>query len=237
MEKLGPLVASSGAVKVLIDHHLDPEAFCDYKFSFSDSCATCELVFHFITRLEGTNSVSKDVAVCLYTGIMTDTGSFRFSSMTSDTHRVIASLIDAGASNYTIHEAIYDNFSERRTRFLGFCLSEKLVVLDEYRTAYISVKQNELRKFDHQSGDTEGIVNYALGIKGIRLAAFFCEQDGLIKISFRSKDGFSVKELAAAHFSGGGHTYAAGGRSHESLESTVNRFLFLLPGLSAKLLN
>jgi phosphoesterase RecJ-like protein len=235
MEKLGSYVAKSSAVKVLIDHHLDPEAFCRYTFSFPTSCATCELIYYFIIALDGESAITEPVASCLYAGIMTDTGSFRFSSMTEDTHRVIAQLIHAGASNYTIHEAVYDNFSENRTRFLGYCLGSKLVVLPEYRTAYISVTQEELNKYDHQTGDTEGIVNYALGIKGIRLAAFFCEKDGMIKISFRSKDRFSVKELSAKHFNGGGHTNAAGGRSFDSLESTIKKFIALLPGLTQQL--
>ena len=229
MEKLGPAVTASSAKKILIDHHLDPENFCDYTFSFPAACATCELMFHFLVVTGGRQAITKDVASCLYTGIMTDTGSFRFSSMTADTHRVVAELMDAGASNFTIHEAVYDNFSESRTRFLGHCLNEKLVVLREYNTAYISITEDELRRFAHQSGDTEGIVNFALGIKGIKLAAFFCEQDGLIKISFRSKDNFSVKELASAHFNGGGHTNASGGRSRESLIATVGKFIDILP--------
>jgi len=235
MEKFAESVLASKAKKVLIDHHLDPENFCDYTFSFVTSCATCEIMYYFLLEIGDKNDITQPAAECLYTGIMTDTGSFRFSSMTADTHQVIAELMRAGASNFNIHENIYDNFSLERTRFLGHCIKEKLVVLPEYHTAYISITKEELAAFHHQSGDTEGIVNYALGIKGIRMAAFFCERDNLIKISFRSKDSFSVKELAAAHFSGGGHRNASGGRSNESLEKTVEKFLGLLPGLKEKL--
>ncbi|MBK7970076.1 MAG: bifunctional oligoribonuclease/PAP phosphatase NrnA [Bacteroidetes bacterium] len=235
MEKFSDAVMQSKATKVLIDHHLDPEHFCDYEFSFPKSCATCELMYYFICELGGKQAFTKEIATCLYTGIMTDTGSFRFASMTADTHMVIAALMQAGAENFTIHEQIYDNFSLERTRFLGHCIKDKLVVLPQYKTAYISVTKEELKAFNHQSGDTEGIVNYALGIKGIRMAVFFCERDHLIKISFRSKDNFSVKELAAAHFSGGGHRNAAGGRSTESLEATISRFLALLPDLKQEL--
>jgi len=235
VEKLAPMVNASKSVKILIDHHLDPEAFCEYTFSFPTSCATCELIFYFLKAIGGEKSLNESSATCLYTGIMTDTGSFRFASMTADTHRIIAELMTAGASNFTIHEAIYDNFSEQRTRFLGYCLSEKLVVLPEYRTAYISINNVELEKFNHQTGDTEGIVNFALGIKDIRLAGFFCEKDGLIKISFRSKNGFSVKSLAANHFNGGGHTNAAGGRSFDTMEATINKFIGLVKQMEKEL--
>jgi phosphoesterase RecJ-like protein len=235
MEKFSEHVLKSTAMKVLIDHHLDAEDFCDFIFSFPASCATCELIYYFLLAIDRPKAISKPVAECLYTGIMTDTGSFRFSSMTADTHLIIAELIRAGASNFAIHENVYDNFSLDRTRFLGHCIKEKLVVLPEYKTAYIAVSKEELKAFNHHSGDTEGIVNFALGIKGIRLAAFFCERDQLIKISFRSKDDFSVKELAHVHFSGGGHRNAAGGRSTDSLENTINKFLALLPELKKEL--
>lgn len=234
MEKYSETVLRSQAFKILIDHHMDPESFCDVTFSYSDACSTCELIYYFITELDR-NAITKPVAECLYTGIMTDTGSFRFASMTADSHMIIAALMRAGASNFTIHENVYDNFSLDRTRFLGHCIKERLTVLPEFRTAYIAVSKEELAAFNHRSGDTEGIVNYALGIKGIRFAAFFCERDNLIKISFRSKDDFSVNDIARKHFSGGGHHNAAGGRSNDSLENTIARFLSLLPGLKSEL--
>ena len=219
-EKFSEYISRSEAIKILIDHHLDPEPFCDYTFSFPTACATCELIYYFIVSVDSSKAVTKSVAECLYAGIMTDTGSFRFASMTADTHRIVADLMQKGVSNFYIHEKVYDNFSIDRTRFLGYCI-----------TAYISVTKEELKEYNHHSGDTEGIVNYALGIKDIRFAAFFCERDNLIKISFRSKDEFSVKDLAREHFSGGGHKNAAGGRSTDSLQATIDRFLSLLPGL------
>lgn len=228
VEKMQQALSESKAVKILIDHHLHPSDFCDYTFSFPDACASCELVYHFLIHLDGKNALDKTIAECLYTGIMTDTGSFRFSSMTADTHEVIASLIRAGARNYKIHELVFDNFSEIRTRFLGYCLMEKLVIVREFQTAYMALTARELKQFQHQTGDTEGIVNYGLAIKGIRLAALFTEQNNLIKISFRSHGNFSVKEIASAHFSGGGHLNAAGGRSTDSLEATIQKFLKVL---------
>ena len=235
VEKLESPLLESPAMKILVDHHLDPDPFCDITFSFPESCATSELVYHLICHLGGEHSFNSSMATCLYTGIMTDTGSFRFSSMTADTHRIIAHLMSCGAVNHEIHEEVYDNFSLDRTRFLGYCINEKLKVIPEYRAAYIAVSMDELNRFNHQSGDTEGIVNFALGIQGIRLAAFFCERDGMIKISFRSKGDFSVKELASMYFSGGGHANAAGGKSHDGLEQTVQRFVDVLPVFSGKL--
>jgi bifunctional oligoribonuclease and PAP phosphatase NrnA len=235
MEATADAILASKAFKVLIDHHPQPDSFCNITFSYPESCATCELVFHFLKAVEPGTVLTSSVADCLYAGIMTDTGSFRFSSTTADTHLVIAELIRSGADGFRIHERIFDHFSEARTRFLGLCLKEKLVVLEKFKTAYIWVTKEELEQHHHQTGDTEGIVNYALGIKGIRFAAFFCERDNLIKISFRSKGSFSVNEFARTHFSGGGHTNAAGGRSKESLDLTLQKFLAVLPDYETKL--
>lgn len=237
VEKLEGDLLSSKAIKVMIDHHLSPGNFCDFTFSFSAASSTCELIYHFIVQMEDKTCISKSIAECLYTGIMTDTGSFRFSSMTADTHHIISELIEAGASNSKIHDLVFDNFTEERTRFLGYCLQQKLVVLREYNTAYISVSQDELAKFNHQPGDTEGIVGYGLGIKGIRCAAFFAQKNDLVKISFRSKDDFSVRDLASKHFEGGGHKNAAGGKSKMPLEDTIARFIAVLPLYKDQLTN
>ena len=229
VEKMGDCLRNSKASKILIDHHLDPENVFDIVFSYSEACSTCELIYDFIISLNDASLIDKSIAECLYCGIMTDTNSFRFASMKSDTHRIIANLIEAGAVNYKIHENVYDNSTESRLRLLGFVLLEKLVVLKEFNTAYFVLSEAELNKFNFKSGDTEGFVNYALSIFDIRLAAFFSERDGAIKISFRSKNDFSVKELSSKYFSGGGHKNASGGYSIESLELTVNKFLEILP--------
>jgi bifunctional oligoribonuclease and PAP phosphatase NrnA len=235
VEKLEKDLLGSKAKKIMIDHHLSPADFCDFTFSFPDSCATSELVYHFIFQLDGKKYFNKAIAECLYAGIMTDTGSFRFSSMTADTHRVIAELLTMGADHSKVHELIFDNFSEDRAHFLGYCLKDKLVVLKEFNTAYISITKDEMKKYNHSTGDAEGIVNYGLGIKGIRLSAFFSEREDIIKISFRSRDDFSVREIAAEHFEGGGHKNAAGGKSKLSLEETVAKFNALLPQYKEKL--
>ena len=231
VENLRETLLASKAYKILIDHHLDAKEFCNITFSFPKAAATCELIYYFIEALSRSEQMNRSIAECLYTGIMTDTGSFRFPSMTAGLHRVIASLMEAGANNSWIHEQVYDNFSESRLRLLGYCLHQKLQVLHEYKAAYIALNEQELHTFNFQTGDSEGIVNYGLGIKGIKLAAFFSEKQGLVKISFRSRDGFSVKQLAEAHFSGGGHKNAAGGKSLLTLQQTVDKFIALLPGL------
>jgi phosphoesterase RecJ-like protein len=229
LEKMETAVRRSEAIKILIDHHLEPEEIFHHSFSYPDACSTCELIYQFIVGMDDKATVTKAVAECLYTGIMTDTQSFRFETMTADVHRIVAKLMDAGAVNYKIHERVYDTNSEGRLRLLGTALKDKLVVLPEFRTAYIALTQEELDKYHYQRGDTEGFVNEALSIEGIMMAAFFSPKDADIKISFRSKNDFSVQELAAKHFQGGGHKHASGGRSRLSLEETVKKFVSILP--------
>lgn len=235
VEKMEELLRATKGFKIMIDHHLHPTDFCDVTFSFSAASSTCELIYRFAKAIDNAYTPTLAFAENIYTGIMTDTGSFRFSSTTGDVHNIIADLLNAGVIPNKIHEAIYDNFSANRTHFLGFCLKDKLTVLEDYNVAYIVVSKKELYQYKHQTGDTEGIVNYALGIKGMRMAAFFCEHENIIKISFRSKDDFSVRELAALHFSGGGHQNAAGGKSLISLDETITKFLALLPFYKAEL--
>jgi len=226
---LGENVGKSKAIKCIIDHHLEPEDFADYMLSDTKSSSTCELVVDFITLMGDKNLIDKNIANCLYTGIVTDTGSFRFPSTSAKTHRIISELIDAGAENSIIHNRIYDDNTEDKLRLLGFLLVQKLTILKEYQTAFFSLKADELKHFNYKKGDTEGVVNYALSIVGIRFAAFFVERDGEIKTSFRSKGKFNVNLFARKHFNGGGHANAAGGMSDVSLDETIIKFVSLLP--------
>lgn len=230
INQMGELVGASSAKKVMIDHHLEPEDFDDYRYWDINACATAQLVYHFIvTELGGKKYINADVATCLYTGIMTDSGSFRFPGTTSAVHRTVADLIDAGAVNWRIHELVYSNSSEERLRFLGHCLSEKLEVLHEYNTALITVSHEEIEKYHVQTGDTEGVVNYALSITGIRLAAFIVERSDKVKLSLRSKGDFPANEICKKYFNGGGHRNAAGGSSEDTLEQVTNQFKAILP--------
>lgn len=213
----------------MIDHHQQPD---DVKYMYSDVeiCSTCQMVYQFIEMNGDLELIDAAIATCLYTGIMTDTGSFRFRSTTSKTHRIIADLIDKGAQNDKIHNNVYDANSYGRLLLLGQALSN-LQIFPTYKTAFITLTEKEKNKFDFQKGDTEGVVNYALSLKGIIFAAIFIEdaEQNIIKISFRSKGAFSVNKLSRNHFNGGGHDNAAGGKFDGSMEETIHFFKELLP--------
>jgi len=210
---------------VMIDHHQAPADYAKFTYSDTSISSTCQMVYHFLEMLDDTHKVTKEIATCLYVGIMTDTGSFRFASTTSTTHRVIANLIDKGADNSRIHQMVYDTNSTNRIQLLGVALSN-MKVLPELKTAYITISQEELDTHQFKKGDTEGFVNYSLSIKGIIFAAIFIEnkQDRIVKISLRSKGDFDVNQFAREHFEGGGHINAAGGKSDLSLSETTASF-------------
>jgi phosphoesterase RecJ-like protein len=236
IKSMEEFVKKSSAIKVLIDHHQQPENFAEFIFWQESAAATCELIYQLIEKLEETHLIDTAIAECLYTGIMTDTGSFRFDSSTKEVHRIAGELIEKGIEVNHLHRKIFDANSFERMQFLGFALGQKLVHLPEYKIAYFAISKEELEKYSNKNGDTEGIVNYGLSIKDVVMAAIFIEREDLVKISFRSVDNFSVSELARTHFDGGGHKNAAGGRSNESLDATVHKFLNLLPDYKEKLL-
>ncbi len=220
------VVRESSAKKIMIDHHQDPDFdAADIVISDTKYCSTSQLLFEVIESLGHKHLINKDVAECLYTGIMTDTGSFKFSSVSSRTHRVVAQLLDAGADNAKVHDLIYDNYSTERTRLLGYCLNNKMQIFQDLNSAVLSLSEEELKRFNFKKGDTEGFVNYALAIKGIIFAVFITEKEGLVKLSLRSKGGFKVNEIAKKYFSGGGHMNAAGGISDLSLEGTIEKVI------------
>ena len=194
-------------------------------YSDPQMSSTCEMIYNFIEFLDDTDAINADMAACIYTGIMTDTGSFRFPSTTSATHRVVASLIDKGARNARIHEAIYDMNSREKLQLLGRALN-KMVVMEELKASYIALSKEDLKKHRCKKGDTEGFVNYALSVAGIRLTGFFTQnpRENYIRISLRSKGKLPVNKIAASYFNGGGHVNAAGGRSYLSLEETIEKF-------------
>ena len=224
-----PLVRQSKAVKVLIDHHLNPSDEFDYKISISRISSTSELVYNFMEAMGDLHLLDKDIAECIYTGIITDTGSLSYSCNYVRTYMIIAELIRLGIDGEHLHRLIYDTYSESRLRLLGYSISDQLVVLPEYHTAFITLSKEDLERFNHQIGDTEGVVNYALSIKDINLAALFMERDGIVKVSFRSKGNFSVNLLAQEHFNGGGHRNAAGANCDMTLDEIVKKFRGILP--------
>jgi bifunctional oligoribonuclease and PAP phosphatase NrnA len=230
-------VSKAPAKKVLIDHHQQPERFADFVFWNEKAAATCELIYQLIEILGDKALIDIPCAECLYAGLVTDTGSFRFDSTTKDLHRVAGELIEIGVETNSIHRKIFDNNSLERIQFLGFAISQKLVYLPDYKVSYMTISKEELARYGSKNGDTEGIVNYGLSIKGVEMTAMFVERDDMIRISFRSVKDFSVSELARNHFNGGGHKNAAGGRSHESLAKTLEKFLSLLPQYKEQLLS
>ena len=220
----------------MIDHHQQPDDVAAYLYSDTSICSTAQMVYHFLEMLDDTKSITKDMATCIYTGIMTDTGSFRFRSTTSTTHKIVGDLIDKGAENDKIHNQVYDANSYNRLLLLGQALTN-LKAFPEYKTAFITLSEEEKKKYGYQKGDTEGVVNYALSLKDIIFAAIFIEdvEQKIIKISFRSKGNFSVNQFARKYFNGGGHDNASGGKSDLSLEDTVAYFTSLLPSYKIEL--
>ena len=223
------LQGNKKATFIMIDHHQEPANYAKYTYSDTSIGSTCQLLYMWLNQLGETSKISKDMATCLYTGIVTDSGSFRFPSTSSLTHQIVANLIDLGIDNAAIHNAIYDQNSEDRLRLQGVAL-QNLKVLPEYKTAYITLSEAELKANNFKKGDTEGFVNFGLSVKGIIFAAIFIENkdDGIIKISLRSKGDFNVNEFSRAHFQGGGHNNAAGGKSDLSLDETAKNFVKLL---------
>ncbi|MEY2705038.1 MAG: hypothetical protein RL407_1100 [Bacteroidota bacterium] len=221
---IGDLIRKSNAYVVNIDHHQDPEDFADFRLWSTSAAATCELVYELIVALGDKALIDKAIASCLYAGIMTDTGGFRHPNTTKNVHLVVAELLEAGADSAKIANLIYDSNSINRLKFIGFAITRRLVILKDLHTAYFVISKKDLKKYQSQTGDTEGLVNYALSLEGIKLAALFSEREDGIKISFRSSVEVPVNKFAADHFQGGGHVNAAGGKSSLSLKKTVERF-------------
>lgn len=229
INELGEMVAAASGKKVLVDHHLEPEHFADFEHWDGTAASTAELIYTLIAELGDTGFLDADIANCLYAGIMTDTGGFRHSNTNYKVFRIAGELVAAGADPSQVSKLIYDTNSIERLRLMGYVLGQKLQILPEYRTAYIVLSAEELKKYSSQTGDTEGLVNYGLSVKGVKLSVMISERRENVKLSFRSLGSFSVNDLARVHFSGGGHRNAAGGQTDLSLEQTVQKFLSLLP--------
>ncbi|MEZ4853822.1 bifunctional oligoribonuclease/PAP phosphatase NrnA [Flavobacterium sp.] len=214
---------------ILIDHHELPDSYAKYTFSDTSYGSTCQMVYDFIVALGYENLLNKDIATCIYTGILTDSGGFRFPKTTPQTHRCVATLLECGVNNTEVYNLLYDNSSYNRLQLLGRAL-QNLKILPEYNASYITLSKADLAEFNYEKGDTEGIVNYGLTIKGITVTAIFIEtnDDEFIKISFRSQGNFDVNQFARNYFNGGGHINAAGGKSFSSLSETVNQFIAIL---------
>jgi phosphoesterase RecJ-like protein len=218
---------------IMIDHHQSPDTYAAYTYSDTSFGSTCEMIFNFFSSLGKRAAIDKNIATCIYTGILTDSGSFRFPKTTGTTHRIIADLIDLGVENTVIPTLLFDNSSYERLQLLGRAL-QNMKLIPEHKTAYITLTQAELDTFNYIKGDTEGIVNYGLSIKGIVFAAILIEnsEEKIIKMSFRSQGDFDVNQFARENFNGGGHRNAAGGKSEVSMIETVKKFEDLVDKLN-----
>jgi phosphoesterase RecJ-like protein len=211
--------------KVLIDHHREPQTG-SFDFGKSDisKSSTSEMIYDFILMSGRKDLLNRDIAACIYAGVMADTGSFRFASTTPSVHYMVAELQSYDIDHPRIHSSVYDNFQENRLRFIGHVLSNRLEVLYEYNTALIAIPKSDILRFHIKTGDTEGLVNYPLSIQGIEMAALLIDRDEERKWSFRSKESFDCNTFARKYFEGGGHYNASGGRSDASVEENIKLF-------------
>lgn len=230
-------LTEANGFKILIDHHPGPDT-ASFSLTFHDTLvsSTSELVYQFLDRLNLTSKINLQVAECLYTGIITDTGSLSFNCNRPETYLIVAKLIEKGLNAERAHRLIYDNFTEGRMRLLGYSIYRKMMLLPEYHTAIIPLTISELEEFQYEQGDTEGLVNYPLSMKTINMSVMMVQRKDRIRLSFRSKGDFHVNEIATRYFAGGGHRNAAGGDSFVSMEDTILKIKEILP-LFAKKLN
>jgi phosphoesterase RecJ-like protein len=236
-EGMKVLLSSFDGKKVLVDHHPGPVADCDLLISYPSISSTCELLFRLVEEAGFLDYLDKNCADAIFTGMMTDTGNFSYNASDPETYHIIAKLLEKGIDKDLIHSNVYHTFSEDRWRLIGHSLKDKMVILPEFRTGYISLSKKELDQFHFQPGDTEGLVNYPLSVKGVVFCALFMEKDDIVKLSFRSKGNFSTNDFSRKHFNGGGHINASGGSSKLSLDEAVALFERLLPDYKQALLN
>lgn len=228
IDKLGEIVNNLTCQKIMIDHHLDPEPFVDYVFSDITASSTCEMIYDFILAMGHKHYIDVIIGESIMTGILTDTGSFRYST-SPKLYRIVAELLELGVDDYKLQDLIFNSYNEKQLRLLGHCLANRMEILEEYQTGIITLTKEDYAKFNISRGDTEGIVNYLLKMRNIKMAAFITEQPTIVKLSLRSKGDFSVQAIAQHHFKGGGHKNASGGSSYQNLEATVKKFKALLP--------
>ena len=227
--ELGKLIANATCTKVMLDHHQEPGDYAKYTFSDVKSCSTCQLVYELIEANEDLDLIDVNTGNCIYTGLLTDTGSFRFPATTPKTHLIAADLMERGVNHSQIHEHIQDINTTDRLRLLGYTLNNKLEVLPEIKTAIVSLTMQEMKDHNTLKGYTEGFVNMALSILGVEVAVFVKEDEKIVKLSFRSKGDIPVNEFSKAHFGGGGHINAAGGASQLSVQETIDKIKKELP--------
>jgi len=226
VDDMGPLIEKSKATRVLIDHHLSPDKFCALSFSYPQLTSTCEVVFRLVVAMEGYDQLTKAACECIYAGMMTDTGCFSYGPCTQEVYLIISMLMQKEINKDRIYNKIFNNYSEGRLRLMGYVLYEKMRVFPEHHAALITLSREEMARFDFNKGDTEGLVNIPLQMKGIYFSAFLREdtEKDLIRVSLRSQGTFPCNKFAARYFTGGGHLNASGGQHHGTLQEAITLF-------------
>lgn len=219
------IAANTTAKRVLIDHHLNPEEGFDVAFSHPESSSTAFLVYSLLVQAFGAQVIDQTIATQLYVGIITDTGNFAFSNLTPDLFRAVAALVETGIDIPTIYNNIYNSFTEGRARLFGYAINRKMKTLLKGTVAYISLTEEEMRRYWFQQGDSEGFVNYPLTVKKMRMSAMFTQQHDFIRVSLRSRGAVDVDTFARRYFNGGGHHNAAGGKSFVSMDETIQHYI------------
>ena len=228
-KEMGEVLSQSSGRKVMIDHHMHPVEFCEVLISETTTCSTCQLIYEVIDQSGNLHLLNKHMGEAIYLGIMTDSGSFRFPSVQPRTHEIIAEVMRAGVQPFEIHEKVFDTNTFDRLQLRSHAVANNMEIVSGYPVAIMWLTNEELTRYKYQKGDTDGLVNVALSVKGVQAAVLFVEKDGLVKISFRSKGEYHVNVLAMEHFSGGGHKYASGGVSEDGLSATIERFKSIVP--------
>ena len=226
IDDMGELIGKSKAVKVLIDHHLQPDSFCDLSFSYPHLSSTCEVVFRLVLAMDGYDVLTKAACECIYTGMMTDTGCFSYGPCTQEVYQIISMLMQKEINKDRIYNKVFNNYSEGRLRLMGYVLYEKMRVFPEQHAALITLSREEMARFNFVKGDTEGLVNIPLQMKGIYFSAFLREdtEKDLIRVSLRSQGTFPCNKFSAQYFNGGGHLNASGGQHHGTLGEAIAVF-------------
>lgn len=226
VDDMGSLIGKAKAVKVLVDHHLHPDSFCDISFSCPQLSSTCEVVFRLVVAMGGYDRLTKQACECLYAGVMTDTGNFSYGPCTQELYLIVSMLMQKEINKDRIYNKVFNNYSEGRLRLMGYVLYKKMRVFPEEHAALITLSREEMKRFDFNKGDTEGLVNIPLQMKGVYFSAFLREdtEKDLIRVSLRSQGTFPCNKFAAQYFNGGGHLNASGGQYDGALQDAVKVF-------------
>lgn len=219
------LAANTSARRILIDHHLSPAEGFDLMFSYPGASSTCYIMYRLIEALFGTQVITQQMAEALYVGMMTDTGNFAFSTLTPGLFRAVATLVERGVHVPTVHNSVYNAYTEGRARLFGYAINRKMQLIENGTVAYMSLMEHEMHRYGFQQGDSEGFVNYALTIKKMKMSAMFLAHRKFIRVSLRSRGDVDVNLFARKYFNGGGHKNAAGGKSYVSMQETIDHYI------------